>query len=89
MNIIGVLICAIKGHIVNPDESITSFVTDKRDWLCRCHRCGLYIMHDGAISNQTICLSEKEAKKTAMKIEQTIMELRRAVMVCQEGEDHD
>lgn len=42
------IICIFKGHDINPDESIVGdIMIDKRNWLCKCHMCGLYEMHDG------------------------------------------
>lgn len=57
-----VIICLIKGHNIDRNESIVSAtMMDKRNWLCRCKRCGYYLMHDGAGSGLTILLNEKEA----------------------------
>ena len=61
------IICHFKGNDINPEENIAIFV-DKRDWLCKCHRCGLYEMHDGAISDLSITVTEK----TAMKIKRDL-----------------
>ena len=57
------IICFIKGeHDIDTDESIINApMMDKRNWLCRCKRCGYYLMHDGAMSGLTILLNEKEA----------------------------
>lgn len=56
------IICLIKGHSIDVDESIVSAtMSDKRNWLCRCKRCGYYVMHDGVISGLTILLTKKEA----------------------------
>lgn len=58
------IICLIKGHNIDIDESIVSAtMRDKRNWLCKCKRCGYYVMHDGAISGLTILLNEKEANQ--------------------------
>ena len=46
MNLLKAIICQFKGHDINPDESIID-MRDKRNWLCQCHRCGLYEMRDG------------------------------------------
>ena len=44
-------ICAIKGHDINPKESLVDdIMINKRNWLCKCHRCNWYVMHDGATS---------------------------------------
>jgi len=62
MRVIGYIRCLFKGHDVYPSESIMAGVMiDKRNWLCRCHRCGLYIMHDGAISGLSVPMTEKKA----------------------------
>ena len=64
MGVIGYIGCLFKGHNVYPSESLLGDVMiDKRNWLCRCHRCGLYIAHDGAISGTTISMSERKAYK--------------------------
>lgn len=62
-------ICAIKGHVINPSETIVPSMIDQRNWLCKCHRCGLYEMHDGAVSGKSITLPEKIAKRVAMDFE--------------------
>ena len=50
-NALKFMACIFKGHIVNPDESLVrDYMLDERNWLCKCHRCGIYIMHDGAMS---------------------------------------
>lgn len=69
MNILKFPICVIKGHDINPNETITPSMRDKRNWLCRCHRCGLYEMHDGATSGISVTLTAKSAKRTAMDFE--------------------
>lgn len=71
------IICIFKGHDINPDESIVgNIMTDKRNWLCKCHRCGLYEMHDGAISNITITLTESQALRTKMEFERDMMMIK-------------
>lgn len=76
--ILKAFVCLFKGHDIDPDESIVKgIMTDKRNWLCKCHRCGLYEMHDGAISNKTITLTESEAMRTKMEFERDILEFRR------------
>ena len=71
------IICIFKGHDINPDESIVGdIMIDKRNWLCKCHRCGLYEMHDGAISNETITLTESKALRTKMELERDMMMLK-------------
>lgn len=72
------IICMFKGHDVDPDESIVKdTMIDKRNWLCQCHRCGLYEMHDGAISNTNITLTKSQAYRTKMELERDAMEFRR------------
>lgn len=67
------IICLFKGHDIDPDESIVGdIMIDKRNWLCKCHRCGLYEMHDGAISQATITLTESSALRTKMELEREI-----------------
>ena len=76
--ILKAFVCLFKGHDIDPDESIVrDIMTDKRNWLCKCHRCGLYEMHDGAISNKTITLTESQALRTKMEFERDILEFRR------------
>ena len=70
-------ICVIKGHDINPNETITPSMRDKRNWLCRCHRCGLYEMHDGAISNSYVTLTERQALRTKVEFEQFTLEMKR------------
>ena len=65
-NILKYPICAIKGHNVNPNESLVKdYMLDERNWLCKCHRCGIYVMFDGAMSGLSITMFEREAKQTA------------------------
>lgn len=67
------IICLFKGHDIDPDESIVGdIMIDKRNWLCKCHRCGLYEMHDGAISQSTITLTESGALRVKMELEREI-----------------
>ena len=74
------IICFFNGHDVNPDESIIGDVMiDKRNWLCKCHRCGLYEMHDGAISNRSITLTKGQAYRTKMEFEQDIKNMMQFV----------
>lgn len=53
------IICAFKGHDIDPNENITQ-TQDNRNYLCKCKRCGLYEAHD-LLTNTSITLSEKEA----------------------------
>lgn len=68
-----VIICLIKGHDIDIDESIVSeTMPDKRNWLCRCKRCGYYLMHDGAGSGLTILLNKKEAYQIKNTFEEEV-----------------
>lgn len=71
------VVCLFKGHDINPDESIVGdIMIDKRNWLCKCHRCGLYEMHDGAISNATITLTKSQALRTKMELERDFLNIK-------------
>ena len=71
------IICLFKGHDIDPDESIVGdIMIDKRNWLCKCHRCGLYEMHDGAISQETITLTESRALRIKMELERETLNLK-------------
>ena len=48
---------------------------DKRNWLCKCHRCGLYEMRDGAISNKRITVTKSEAYRIKMEFERDLMNM--------------
>ena len=50
-------------------KKLTNTMIDKRNWLCKCHRCGLYIMHDGAISNGSVILTESQALRVKTEFE--------------------
>ena len=64
------IVCLFKGHVIDPNESIVGdTMIDKRNWLCKCHRCGLYIMHDGAISNGSVILTESQALRVKTEFE--------------------
>ena len=76
MNLLKAIICHFKGHNIDPDESII-VMKDKRNWLCQCHRCGLYEMHDGAISGMSVTLTKKEAYKIKKDLEHQIAEIER------------
>ena len=74
--ILKAIICLFKGHDIDPDESIVrDFMIDKRNWLCKCHRCGLYEMHDGAISQGSITLTKSQALRTKMEFERDVMNM--------------
>ena len=75
--ILKAVICLIKGHDIDLNESIVKDVMiDKRNWLCKCHRCGLYEMHDGAISGGTITLTERGALRTKRELEGALLDIR-------------
>lgn len=71
------IVCLFKGHDINPEESLVTSMNDKRNWLCKCQRCGLYEMHDGAISNTSITLTRREAIKTKRHLEAEMAEIDR------------
>lgn len=71
------IVCLFKGHDINPEESIVPSMNDNRTWLCKCHRCGLYEMHDGAISNTSITLTRREAIKTKRHFEAEMAKIDR------------
>ena len=74
--ILKAVICLLKGHDINPDESsVGEIMIDKRNWLCKCHRCGLYEMRDGAISNKRITLTKSEAYRLKMEFERDLMNM--------------
>ena len=79
MNLLKAIICRFKGHDIDPDESIiaSDVMNDKRNWLCQCHRCGLYEMHDGAISGTSVTLTKREAYKVKKDFEYQIAEIER------------
>lgn len=75
--ILKAIICLFKGHDIDPDESIVAdIMIDKRNWLCKCHRCGLYEMHDGAILNKSITLTKSQAMRERMEFERDVMNMR-------------
>lgn len=76
MNPLKAVICLFKGHDIDPDESIVSGFP-KNDWLCQCHRCGLYEMRDGAISGMSVTLTKKEAYEVKKDLEYQIAEIER------------
>lgn len=87
MKIFKSIICLFKGHDVDPEESIVADVMrDKRNWLCQCHRCGLYEMHDGAISMQSVTLTKAQAERTAMDFRREAMMVLNARREQAEGE---
>ena len=75
--ILKAVVCIFKGHDIDPEESIVKdIMIDKRNWLCKCHRCGLYEMHDGAISNMTLTLTKSQAFRTKRELERDMLNLR-------------
>ncbi len=80
MNLLKAFICLFLGHDIDPDESIVSgVVKDKRNWLCQCHRCGLYEMRDGAISGMSVTLTKREAYIVKRDIEYQIGEIEKII----------
>lgn len=78
--ILKAVVCMFKGHDIDPNESIVGdIMRDKRNWLCKCHRCGLYEMHDGAISGLTMTLTKSQAMRTKMEFERDILNFRQAI----------
>jgi hypothetical protein len=70
MTMIQSIICRFKGHIVDPEENIVNVPgLDKRNWICRCHRCGMYLMHEGVYTNGTIVMNKSEAMRTKEEFE--------------------
>lgn len=87
MKIQKAIICLFKGHDVDPEESIVAdIMIDKRNWLCECKRCGLFEMHDGAISQMSITLTRRQAMETKRDFERDVMELRRKLNDCCKSE---
>lgn len=69
-NILMYPVCLFAGHNINTEESIVKdIMLDKRNWLCKCHRCGLYIMHDGATSGLTVAMTRRSAMKIKKELE--------------------
>lgn len=70
------IICRIKGHSIDRNESIIcATMFDKRNWLCKCKRCGYYLMHDGAGSGLTILLTKKEAYRIKDEYENDVVKI--------------
>ena len=67
-------ICLVKGHDIDVDESICE-TFDKTNWLCRCHRCGLYELHAGAI-NTSITVSRKSAREIKKEFDEAFLRAR-------------
>lgn len=69
-------VCLFKGHDIDLEESIVrDLMKDRRNWLCECHRCGLYEMHDGAISGLSVTLTKHQAFRTKMDFEREFREV--------------
>ena len=78
MNPIGYIKCLFVGHDIDPEESIVSdIMLDKRNWLCKCHRCGLYEMRDGAISGITATISKHQAMRIRIELKAEMEEIHR------------
>ncbi len=89
MNLLKAFICHFKGHDIDPDESIivSSVMKDKRNWLCQCHRCGMYEMHDGATSGMSVTLTKREAYRIKKDFEYQIAEIERIMSM--KGDVHE
>ena len=68
------------------DVIVSDVMKDKRNWLCQCHRCGLYEMHDGAISGKNVTITKREAYEIKKDIEYQIAEIERIMNVRGEQE---
>lgn len=79
MNIFKAIICKIKGHDIERDDDILQLVSymtdDDRNWICKCRRCGRYILHDGAGSGMTVAISKKEAYRMREYYERDVLEM--------------
>ena len=73
------LIVAWELHIAKYGFESIIDMRDKRNWLCQCHRCGLYEMRDGAISGMSVVLTERDAYKVKRDYEYQIAEIERIV----------
>ena len=72
--------CAFAGHVIDLSENIVAdIIHDKRNYICKCHRCGLYLMHDGANSGLTVPMTEKTARRVKQRIEHEIALLKKEV----------
>ena len=80
MNIIGLFKCLINGHKVETSESIVQdYMLNPRNWLCKCKNCGLYVMHDGAISGKSVLLTERSALKTKQEFIDEAINIQRMI----------
>lgn len=77
MNILKSIICKFKGHDVDSEQSIIDgyIMINHENWICKCKRCGLYLMHDGAVTGQTLVVSKKEAYKLKHEIENDMLKV--------------
>ena len=66
-NILKFPICMIKGHVLDT-PSIINFI-DKRDYLKKCSRCGLYHAYSD-ISMISVPMTEREAMKIKREFEE-------------------
>lgn len=62
----GFLICIFKGHLLG--NSIVNTI-NTNNWLKRCSRCGLYVMHGGFHDN-SILLTKRQALKVKREFEE-------------------
>ena len=73
-------ICAIKGHDINPEESLVDdIMIDKRNWLCKCNRCNWYVMCDGATRGCEMILTKHSAEQISCEFHAKFGELYRRV----------
>lgn len=55
--------CLVKGHEINPKESIMlDVMINPYNLLCPCHRCGFYMMYD-SMSGMGVTITKKQAFK--------------------------
>lgn len=74
MNIIKYPICVIKGHKLE-SSSIIEFI-DKRNYLKKCSRCGLYEAASVLEPCLTLTVSERTAKKMKAEFEERFQSSR-------------
>ena len=65
MNIVKGIACLIVGHNTKDSESIVNTICAD-NWIKRCNRCGLYVMHGASGS---VTLSERQALKEKKEYE--------------------
>lgn len=66
MKIHKIIVCAVKGHRLE-EKSITNTI-NRNNWLKKCSRCGMYVMHGDLGS---VLLTEKEALEFKIDFEKT------------------